>query len=181
MSQQGKDKNDGLHFLEKLSISQYLTVTFYQEIKLPKYFIKILAEFWFFRILDVISSSLILVIVLRNWILFRRSSITIAVHRGYTTHAYVEDCLRSGWSSDSKWGQTKKAAVDYWVEIEFKNFKGGATAKTWKEISTFSLSIRYRLCRKTILFDIYSPYACLSGTINLKRLFIQALNVYSLK
>ena len=36
MSQQGKDKNDGLHFLEKLSISQNLTVTFYQDAKLPK-------------------------------------------------------------------------------------------------------------------------------------------------
>ena len=36
MSQQGKDKNDGLHFLEKLSISQYLTVTFHQDAKLPK-------------------------------------------------------------------------------------------------------------------------------------------------
>ena len=36
MSQQGKDKNDGLHFLEKLTISQYLTVTFHQDAKLPK-------------------------------------------------------------------------------------------------------------------------------------------------
>ena len=44
MSQQGKDKNDGLHFLEKLSISQYLTVTFHQDIKLSKSFIKIFAE-----------------------------------------------------------------------------------------------------------------------------------------
>ena len=44
MSQQGKDKNDGLHFLEKLSISQYLTVTFYQDMKLPKSYINIFAE-----------------------------------------------------------------------------------------------------------------------------------------
>ena len=36
MSQQGKDKNDGLQFLEKLSISQNLTVTFHQDAKLPK-------------------------------------------------------------------------------------------------------------------------------------------------
>ena len=35
MSQQGKDKNDGLHFLEKMSISFHLTIADHNDEKLP--------------------------------------------------------------------------------------------------------------------------------------------------